>query len=77
MMGLYGSKSLEAMQVIKQVFDNTWSLYQLESPFFGMTYGDILIGLFVCSITIAIFRKFIGIGVSRGMWHTWKDKEYK
>lgn len=62
------------------VMSMTMDLYNMESPFFGLTFFEIIVGFFVISLCIRFFRAFFGFpaeseksGFLKGVWG---DKSY-
>lgn len=64
------------MEFIKTLFQIGFNAYQLESPFFGLTFWDIAIGVFTISIAIGVFRAFFSMKIN-SRTNGWQDKEYK
>lgn len=63
------------MEFIETLFKIGYDAFQLESPFFGLTYWDISIGIFAVSLSIGLFKTFFTMNVKPN--GRWKDKEYK
>lgn len=52
---------------IRLFFSSGWALLSITSPFWGMTFADILVGASVVAIAIAVIRfAFFGIGSTSG-----------
>lgn len=60
------------MEFIATLLKIGYDAFQIESPFFGLTFWEIAVGCFVVSLSIGIFRTFFDIQIK-----SWKDKEYK
>lgn len=62
------------IEVFAKVMDIVNELYNLESPFFGLKYIEIVAGFVILRVSVALFRSLFVVSDSP---KTWGDKEYK
>lgn len=56
---------MSAVQAVLQIIGSIWNgLFGLESPFFGLTFKQIFIGLFVVIISIRVLWDLLGLGAA-------------
>lgn len=44
------------------VLGQTWGFFQIQVPGFSFTFGQMLFGIAICSVSILVLRVFFGIG---------------
>ena len=50
------------------VLGQSWRFFQIQVPGFGFTFGQMLFGIAICSVSIMVLRVFFGIG-GRGLMY--------
>lgn len=49
-------------EVMKFIFDSGWRFFQINSPFFGLTFAQLFLGVFVVTLSILVLSKIFGSG---------------
>lgn len=68
---------LQFGQYITQFFADIWRIFQVNLPYLGLTFGDIIIGGFVIMLSIRIFKSFISLPSVSASRRTGKGKPYR
>lgn len=56
------------VDVFAKVMEIVSDLYNLESPFFGLKYIEIVAGFFVLRLAVALFHSLVGQGSEITSW---------
>lgn len=57
---------IEQSQFIGGFFSQIWRIFLVESPCFGLTYADIVIGVFILILLSKIFKSIFSPDMSNG-----------
>lgn len=50
----------------KSIVENVWGLFSIYVPGFSFTFGQMYLGILICSISLLVIKLLFGIGGSGG-----------
>lgn len=60
-----------------QFWSQIWRIFQVELPYVGLTFGQILIGNFIVMLSIRIFKAYFGLPSVFALSQNKREKRYE